>query len=117
MATFLLLVSDRPALRDLANFVVPKASARWYNLGLQLFDPQDEGLLSSMKTESSKRPEEQCTEVFHHWLTTKKNATWNKLIKGLKSPAVNLPNVASTIENMLDSRVSYSSQRKDYHYQ
>ena len=104
---FILIVSDRPALRDLANFVVPQASAKWYNLGLQLFDPRDEGVLHSMKTESSKRPEEQCTEVFHHWLATKKNANWNKLIKSLKSQSVNLPNVARTIEKMMDSRVSY----------
>ena len=59
-----------------------------------------------MKMESSKRPEEQCTEVFNHWLNTKRNPTWNKLIKSLKSQAVNLPNVASTIEKMLDNRVS-----------
>ena len=91
----------------MANFVVPQASARWYNLGLQLFDPRDEGVLHSMKTQANKSPEEQCTEVFNHWLTTKKNPTWNKLIGSLKSPAVNLPNVAITIENMLDSRVSY----------
>ena len=60
-----------------------------------------------MKMETSKRLEEQCTEVFHHWLTTKKNPTWNELIESLKSPAVNLSNVASTIEEMLDNRVSY----------
>ena len=102
-----IIVSDRPPLRDLANFVVPQASARWYNLGLQLLDPRDEGVLHSMKTQASKSPEEQCTEVFNHWLTTKKNPTWNKLIGSLKSPAVNLPNVAITIEEMLDSRVSY----------
>ena len=102
-----LIVIDHPTLRDLANFVVPHASTKWYNLGLQLFDPRDEGVLHSMKMETSKRPEEQCTEVFRHWLTTKKNPTWNKLITSLKSPAVNLPNVASTIEKMLDSRVSY----------
>ena len=105
-----LIVSDHPTLRDLANFVVPKASAKWYNLGLQLFDPRDEGILHSIKMESSKHPEEQCTEVFHHWLTTKKNATWNKLCKSLKSQSVNLPNVARSIEKMLDHRnhhVSY----------
>ena len=103
----LLIVSDRPTLRDLVNFVVPQASARWYNLGLLLFGPRDEGILHSMKMETSKSPEEQCTEVFHHWLTTKKNPTWNKLIKTLKSSAVRLPNMASTIEKMLDSHVSY----------
>ena len=102
-----LIVSDRPALRDLANFVVPHASTKWYYLGLQLFDERDEGVLHSMKMETSKRADEQCTEVFHHWLTTKENPTWNELIESLKSPAVNLPNVASTIEKMLDNRVSY----------
>ena len=110
-----IIVSDRPPLRDLANFVVLEASARWYNLGLQLLDPRDEGVLHSMKTQTSKFPEEQCTEVFNHWLTTKKNPTWNKLIGSLKSPAVNLPNVASTIEEMLDSRVSYCCSITNIH--
>ena len=91
----------------MANFVVPQASARWYNLGLQLFDRRDEGKLNGMKTQANKSPEEQCTEVFTHWLTTKKNATWNTLIKSLKSRAVSLPILAMTIKGMLDSRVSY----------
>ena len=91
----------------MTNFVVPQASARWYNLGLQLFDQQDEGKLNSMKTQANKSPEEQCTEVFNHWLTTAKNTTWNKLIKSLKSQAVSLPNLARKIKGMLDSRVSY----------
>ena len=60
-----------------------------------------------MKTQAFKSPEEQCTEVFTHWLTSKKNATWNTLIKALKTPAVNLPNLAEKIKGMLDSRVSY----------
>ena len=104
---FLLTESDRPALKDLANFVVPHASARWYYLGLHLFDPKDEGLLHSMEMETNKPPQEQCTEVFSHWLITKKKATWNELIKGLNSPSVNLPSVARNIEAMLDNRVSH----------
>ena len=107
MCVFLLTVSDRPALRDLANFVVPHASARWYYLGLQLFDPKDEGLLHSMKMETNKLPQEQCTEVFSHWLTTKEKATWNVLINSLNSQSVNLPNVARNIEAILDNRVSH----------
>ena len=106
MLVFLFIESDCPALRDLVNFVVPHASAKWYYLGLQLFNPKDEGLLHNMKMETNKPPREKCTEVFSHWLTTKENATWNKLIKGLKSQSVNLPNVARNIEAMLDNRVS-----------
>ena len=107
MVLFLLLVNDHPALRDLAEFVVPKASVKWYNLGLQLFDPQDKGVLDSISVQTNKSSEEQCREVFNHWLTTKKNATWNKLIRSLKSQSVRLPNVAREIEKMLDSRVGY----------
>ena len=100
------LVRDRPALRDLSNFVVPHVSHKWYNLGLQLFDTRDEGILKSMKAEISKSPEEHCLEVFNHWLDTKKNPTWKKLIKSLRYHGVNLPSVASNIEKML-APVSY----------
>lgn len=56
--------------------------------------------------ETNKPLEEQCTEVFRHWLETKKNATWDKLIKGLKSQSVSLPILAGDIEKMLDIPVS-----------
>ena len=56
--------------------------------------------------EVNKPLEEQCREVFRHWLETKKNASWNKLINSLKSQSVNLPNVTRDIEKMFDNRVS-----------
>ena len=103
----ILIVNDRPTLKDLANFVVPQASARWYNLGVQLFEPRDVGILNSMKIKANKPLDELCTEVLNHWLDTKKSATWSNLIESLKSPSVNLLNVASNVERMLDTRVSY----------
>ena len=111
---FLLIESDRPALRDLINFVVPNASAKWYYLGLQLFNSKDEGVLFGMKTEVNKSALEQCTEVFSHWLTTKKKATWDELIKSLNSHSVNLHYLARNIEKMLDTRVSYSYEYNNY---
>ena len=102
---FILLGNDQPALRDLANFVVPKVSERWYQLGLQLLDPQNEDTLHRMKKET-KPFEDQCTEVFHLWLRNEKKPTWNKLIECLQSPSVKLPNVARDVEKMLDTRVS-----------
>ena len=103
---FLSLVSERPTLKDLANFVVPQASARWCYLGIQLFDSQDIGKLQSMKKEY-KTHEDRCTEMFSHWLDTEQNATWKNLIEGLKSRCVNLPNVARNIEKLLGIPVSY----------
>ena len=90
----------------MTEFVVPHTSAKWYNLGLQLFNQRDERLLHKMTMEVNKPLEEQCREVFRHWLETKKNASWNKLIISLKSQSVNLPNVARDIEKMFDNRVS-----------
>lgn len=101
------LVKDCPALKDLANFVVPRVSHKWYNIGLQLFDPKDVEMLNNMRANSSRSSEDHCIDVFNHWLTTKENATWHKLLKVLKCRAVNLPNVAKDIEKLLDSRVSY----------
>ena len=103
------LVSDPPTLRDLTELVVPHASPKWYNLGLQLFNPRDEGLLHKMKIEVNKPLDEQCREVFRHWLETKKNTSWKELINSLKSRSVNLPNVAGDIQKIFDNqyRVSY----------
>ena len=59
-----------------------------------------------MRAEINKRPEELCLKVFTHWLDTKSNPTWKKLIRSLGCQDVNLPRVASNIEKML-ATVSY----------
>lgn len=94
-------------MKDLATFVAPQASTKWYYLGLQLFDQKDVVILDNMKKDSRKDPIEQCIDVLNHWLLAKKSATWNKLIKGLKSDLVKLPNLAESIYRMLDHRVGY----------
>ena len=42
----------------------------------------------------------QCTEMLLYWLQSHSNATWNDLIEALKTPGVDLHNVASTVENI-----------------
>ena len=95
------LETDRPALRDLANFVVPRASHKWYFIGLQLFDPNDVEVLTNMRAHKSRNSDENCIDVFNYWLDTDVNANWQKIIDALKCPSVYLPNVAKQIENML----------------
>ena len=101
----MLLGSDHPSLRDLTNFVVPRVSCKWYNLGLQLIDPKNATLLDNLKSDSNNA-EEQCTEMFNQWLMTDSKATWNKILIALRSQAVRLENVAQDVEKMLDNRVS-----------
>jgi len=96
-----LLGSNRPALRDLNNFVVPYVGGKWFNLGIQLFKQEDETKLHSLKADHRKDLDDLCTDMFTHWLALYPKASWKKLILALKSRSVNLQNLAEDIDNKL----------------
>jgi len=96
-----LLGSDRPALRDLNNFVVPYVGGKWFNLGIQLLDQEDETKLHSLKADHRKELDDLCTEMFTHWLASDPKASWKKVILALKSKSVNLQNLAENVDNKL----------------
>jgi len=93
-------------LRDLNNFIVPFVGGKWYNLGVQLLDPKSEATLRYWKTELHKGADELCTDMFSHWLTTNKKASWNDVISALKAPSINLLNLADDVEKKLIPKVS-----------
>ena len=99
------LGSDCPALRDIANLIVPDVCHKWYDLGLQLLDSEDVPFLQSLKTEYQCNSD-RCREVFIHWLNVTENPTWSKILKALDQKSVKLPNVAANIRKMLKHRVS-----------
>jgi len=105
----MILVTDRPVLRDLSNFVSPHVGGKWFYLGLQLIDQAHTSVLFNMKQDHHKTYEDQCIEMFNKWLDTDSKATWRKVIESLKEPAVNLLNLAQTVDGMLDHRVSYKT--------
>lgn len=43
-----------------------------------------------------------CEEMFAKWLEIEENASWDQLLKALRSPSVQLIHFASQIEQMLD---------------
>ena len=99
------LENDRPALKDITNFVVPDVCHKWYDLGLQLLDSKDETFSKSLKTEYQCNSD-RCREVFIHWLDVTENPTWSKILKALNQKSVKLPSVAANIRKMLKRRVS-----------
>jgi len=112
LTLYLLVGGDLPSLRDLANFVVPRVSSKWYHLGVQLIDSKHVTILDNLRADITvKGLEERCTEMFKEWLRTedKDKATWSKVILGLRSKAVRLENVANDIEKMLNNHVSINS--------
>ena len=86
------------------NFVVPYVHHKWYNLGLQLLDTNDQVFLLTLKTRCQDSSD-QCTEVFIRWLDVKKKPTWDNILEGLTAKSVNLQSVAHGIKKMLTKPV------------
>ena len=99
--TYIILYAgyNRPALKLLNKFVRKDVSFKWYDLGLELLEQEDEEKLYKIKCNNPSNVDECCTEMFQLWLRKCTNATWNQLIQALKE--VELNNLAATIEGML----------------
>ena len=101
---------DRPALKLLNKHVRKDISFKWYDLGLELLEQEDEEKLYKIKCNNPSNVDECCTEMFQLWLRKCTNATWNQLIQALKE--VELNNLAAKIDGMLiptDDTVSASA--------
>ena len=89
----------RPALRYLNKYVRKDTSHMWHDLGLELLEQEDEGMLNEIEVNYPSDVTKRCKEMFCLWLDRCPNATWNQLIQALKE--VGLNNLAAKIEGML----------------
>ena len=76
------------------------ASCKWYDLGLELLEQEDENELEEIK-KNHDNAGECCLEMFKLWLRKYNDATWLQLIQALKE--VDLNALATKIEGMLMS--------------
>ena len=92
---------DRPALKYLNKYVRKGVSSnyKWYDLGVELLEQEDEEKLYTIKTNHPNDGSECCNEMFHLWLTKSTKATWNQLIQALR--VVELNHVADKISELL----------------
>ena len=78
---------------------------KWYDIGLELLHSRDETCLRLIK--SSKREKiECCAEMLELWLDRQPDASWNQLIDALRSPGIELFDVASKLEGMLIGKLA-----------
>ena len=75
--------------------MVPLVATVWYDLGIQLLQPNE--LTTSAL--STKNPNMCCTQMFEKWLIMDKMASWNKLIRAVKN--IEMHSAAAVIEDML----------------
>ena len=107
--------SDRPLLRDLHKHVVMEAAHKWRNLGMELlkYDP----ILDTIATDYSHDDVSCCSRVFKRWLFTSTDASWNQLIRALRSPTVQLHWLADQLEEMMNTECKiYSNTVATYCY-
>ena len=79
--------------------MIPRVSASWFSLGLQLLDPQYEYELDTIEADTRNDAATSCRKMFSKWLNTDELASWDKLIRALR--IVQLNNIANDIEQLL----------------
>ena len=72
---------------------------KWYDLGLELLDQEDEQRLNVIKSDSHGDSEKAATEMFQLWLSRKPSANWNDLVQALTNIKVN--DLATDIKEMI----------------
>ena len=94
--------SDRPALKYLNRYVVPAIAPKWYDVGLELMDIQDEKELNVIRVEQSiSDDKERAIKMLTVWRDKKIDASWNDILKVLKICNIGLNSTAFEIERLL----------------
>ena len=78
-------VDKIPELKELQNLITPYYAHCWKEIGIGLNLPY--GTLEIIEANYSK-VEQRCTNMLARWLQKDVNATWEKLIEVIDSPAV-----------------------------
>ena len=79
--------------------MIQRVTTHWRSIGTELLTKKyDTSKLGNIKESNPNNHEQCCREMFDHWLDKYENATWNDLLKALRSTAVGLNAVASDVE-------------------
>ena len=69
----------------------------WYEVGATLLDVEQESQLIVIQANYNDVTK-CCLAMLQYWMKTHPKATWNQLVAALRSPGVDLDDVASEIE-------------------
>ena len=81
--------------------MVNNTAHKWREFGAQLLRPDQENMLDIIAANYPHDVVSCCICVLKKWLDTTADATWNELIRALRSPSVQLDNLAGQLEWML----------------
>ena len=86
-----------PTISQLQNFVIQWVTPKYYELGIELYRDSDVHRLDAIKKASATDLTSPCTEMFEFWLQKYDDATWDRLIRALKAPGLQLHAIALDI--------------------
>ena len=78
--------------------MVNSVAGKWKDLGVQLLPPE---MVDIIAADHPHDVVSCCKCVLKKWLDTTTDATWNQLIKALRSPSVQLDCLAGQLEQVL----------------
>ena len=93
--------TDRPAMKYLNRYVRADIVHKWYDLGLELLDVEDEVVLYVIHNNHPGDHDKCAIEMLRSWLERKPNASWGQLLEAFRHPNIELNALAVRIEEML----------------
>ena len=102
--------SDRPAMKYLNRHVAVEIACKWYDVGIELMNTEDEQLLNTMRAQHGSNSIEGSKEMLREWLQRKPDASWIQLIAALKVSSIGLNERARNLERLL------SIESKSFYY-
>ena len=94
---------NRPTLKLLNKLVKKYITFKWYDLGIELLEPEDTHTLDEIEKNHPTDVSTCCTKMFRLWLDKQPEASWEQLIEALREPNIELNELANTIEQELIS--------------
>ena len=85
----------------LNRYVRDSIATKWHYVGIELLEQKGEEGIKIIQVNKAGNVSECCAEMLQLWLQRQRNATWNQLICALRSPSVQLFDVATKIESLL----------------
>ena len=96
---------QQPSLKYLNRYVRDSIGIKWYDLGIELLEPNDVAELDMIEAENSMDYKKCCTKMFNLWLRKQPAASWNQLVEALRQPGIELITLATNVEqNILDHK-------------
>ena len=80
---FDIVATGRPLLKDLHNYITPNFAAQWRMIGTLLDLPS--GTLDIIKYDNHDKARPCCDAMLEEWLEVDPSASWEKLLKVIKS--------------------------------